>query len=61
MTSQLVTVEPQTSVTAVAKKMRDEDIGAVLATEGDDLRGLVCGRDLVVRALAGGDPEQMSP
>lgn len=59
MTSQLVTVEPQASVTAVAQKMRDEDIGIVLVTEGDDLRGLVSDRDLVVRALAeGGDLEQ---
>ncbi|WNM33462.1 CBS domain-containing protein [Streptomyces sp. Li-HN-5-11] len=59
MTSRLVTVEPQTSVTAVAQKMRDEDIGAVLVTEGDELRGLVSDRDLVVRALAeGGDPDQ---
>jgi CBS domain-containing protein len=59
MTSQLVTVEPQTSVTTVAQKMRDENIGAVLVTEGDELRGLVSDRDLVVRALAeGGDPER---
>ncbi|MFI5686924.1 CBS domain-containing protein [Streptomyces sp. NPDC051636] len=59
MTSQLVTVEPQTSVTTVARRMRDENIGAVLVTEGDELRGLVSDRDLVVRALAeGGDPEQ---
>ncbi|WP_433446891.1 CBS domain-containing protein [Streptomyces sp. CA-142005] len=59
MTSQLVTVEPQTSVTTVAQRMRDENIGAVLVTEGDELRGLVSDRDLVVRALAeGGDPEQ---
>ncbi|MGX4693549.1 CBS domain-containing protein [Streptomyces sp. JNUCC 63] len=59
MTSRLVTVEPQTSVTAVAQKMRDEDIGIVLVTEGDELRGLVSDRDLVIRALAeGGDQEQ---
>ncbi|MBL1110365.1 CBS domain-containing protein [Streptomyces sp. 5-8] len=59
MTSRLVTVEPQASVTAVAQKMRDEDIGAVLIIEGDELRGLVSDRDLVVRALAeGDDPKQ---
>jgi CBS domain-containing protein len=59
MTSRLVTVEPQTSVTAVAQRMRDEDIGIVLVTEGDELRGLVSDRDLVIRALAeGGDQEQ---
>lgn len=59
MTSAPVTVEPQTSVTAVARIMRDEDLGAVLVTDGDELRGLVTDRDLVVRFLAGGgDPER---
>ncbi|WP_338895368.1 CBS domain-containing protein [Streptomyces sp. TG1A-60] len=59
MTSAPVTVEPQTSVTAVARMMRDEGIGAVLVTEGERLRGLVSDRDLVVRAVAeGGDPNR---
>lgn len=56
MTSRLVTVEPQASVTAVAQRMRGEDIGIVLVTDGDDLRGLVSDRDLEIRALAEGDP-----
>ncbi|MFD3504717.1 CBS domain-containing protein [Streptomyces sp. NPDC058678] len=61
MTSALVTVEPQASVTAVARTMRDEDIGAVLVIDGEQLRGLVSDRDLVVRALAeGGDPNTMT-
>jgi CBS domain-containing protein len=59
MTAEPVTVEPLTSVTTVARMMRDQDIGAVLVTEGDRLRGLVTDRDLVVRALAeGGDPQE---
>jgi CBS domain-containing protein len=59
MTADPVTVEPVTSVAQVARIMRDEDIGAVLVTEGDTLRGLVTDRDLVVRSLSeGGDPEQ---
>jgi CBS domain-containing protein len=59
MTGSPVTVEPQTSVTAVARLMRDQNIGAVLVTEKDQLRGLVSDRDLVVRTLAeGGDPER---
>ncbi|MBT2411185.1 CBS domain-containing protein [Streptomyces sp. ISL-12] len=59
MTGDPVTVEPQTSVTAVARIMRDQNLGAVLVTDGDDLRGLVTDRDLVIRTLAeGGDPEQ---
>ncbi|MDX2681941.1 CBS domain-containing protein [Streptomyces soliscabiei] len=59
MTRSPVTVQPQTSVTAAARMMRDEDIGAVLVTEGERLRGLVSDRDLVVRAMAeGGDPNR---
>jgi CBS domain-containing protein len=59
MTGDPVTVEPQTSVKAVARIMRDRDLGAVLVTDGDRLRGLVTDRDLVIRSLAeGGDPEQ---
>ncbi|MFB8247127.1 CBS domain-containing protein [Streptomyces sp. NPDC055952] len=59
MTSDPVTVEPQTSVAEVARIMRDEDLGVVLVTDGDDLKGLVTDRDLVVRSICrGGDPEQ---
>ncbi|MBC2904726.1 CBS domain-containing protein [Streptomyces cupreus] len=59
MTSSLVTVEPQASVTAVARLMRDEDVGVVLVTQDDHLRCVVTDRDLVVRACAdGADPEQ---
>jgi CBS domain-containing protein len=53
MTRAPLTVEPQTSVAVVARMMRDEDIGAVLVTEGERLRGLVSDRDLVVRAWPG--------
>ncbi|MFG3659116.1 CBS domain-containing protein [Streptomyces sp. NPDC047706] len=61
MTSDPVTVEPQTSVAAVARIMRDEDLGAVLVTDGDHLRGLVTDRDLVVRSIAdGGDADEIT-
>ncbi|GGT22650.1 CBS domain-containing protein [Streptomyces chromofuscus] len=61
MTGDPVTVEPQTSVTAVARIMRDQDLGAVLVTDGDHLRGLVTDRDLVVRSIAdGGDPDEIT-
>jgi CBS domain-containing protein len=52
MTSAPVTVGALTAVSEVAHRMRDENIGAVLVTEGDRLRGLVTDRDLVVRVLA---------
>ncbi|MGW0633759.1 CBS domain-containing protein, partial [Streptomyces sp. NPDC002758] len=59
MSDDLVTVEPQASVAAVARLMRDQDVGAVLVTEDGRLRGLVSDRDLVVCAFAEGtDPER---
>ncbi|MBC9724828.1 CBS domain-containing protein [Streptomyces sp. TRM68367] len=59
MTGAPVSVEPQASVAAVARLMRDQDVGAVLVTDGEELRGLVTDRDLVVRSVCeGGDPEQ---
>ncbi|MFJ4466618.1 CBS domain-containing protein [Streptomyces sp. NPDC089424] len=61
MTADPVTVEPQTSVAAVARIMRDQDLGAVLVTDGDHLRGLVTDRDLVVRSIAdGGDADRIT-
>ncbi|MBT2490830.1 CBS domain-containing protein [Streptomyces sp. ISL-96] len=57
MTSAPITVGVLTAVSEVAHRMREENIGAVLVAEGDELRGLVTDRDLVVRVLAEGkDP-----
>ncbi|CAL9624278.1 MULTISPECIES: CBS domain-containing protein [Streptomyces] len=57
MTAAPVAVGTLTGVGEVAQRMRDEDIGAVLVTERDELRGLVTDRDLAVRVLAEGlDP-----
>lgn len=57
MTAAPVAVGTGTAVPEVARRMRDDDIGAVLVTEGDKLRGVVTDRDLVVRVLASGrDP-----
>ncbi|MGW7386963.1 CBS domain-containing protein [Streptomyces sp. NPDC054794] len=53
-----VQVQVQDTVASVARLMRDTGVGVVLVTEGDQLRGLVSDRDLVVRAIADGtDPE----
>jgi CBS domain-containing protein len=46
-------VEPGTPVTEIARKMRDEDIGAVPVGENDRLVGMVTDRDIVCRGLAG--------
>jgi CBS domain-containing protein len=52
MTSQVSMVRPDTPLSEVAKKMRDEDIGAVPVADGDKLIGMVTDRDIVTRALA---------
>lgn len=53
MSTDLVTVQPDTSIQEVARLMQERDIGNVLITEGDRLTGMVTDRDLVVRALTG--------
>ena len=45
-------VEPQTPIAEIARKMRDEDIGAVPVGENDRLVGMVTDRDIVTRGLA---------
>jgi CBS domain-containing protein len=61
MTEAPVAVGMQEPAVAVARQMRDEDIGAVLVTEDDRLRGLVTDRDIVVRLVAeGADPNSRS-
>jgi drug/metabolite transporter (DMT)-like permease/CBS domain-containing protein len=57
MTPDPVTIEASSPVGYAAKAMRDHDVGAVVVTNGDELRGIVTDRDIVVRALADGpDP-----
>ena len=43
---------PNTSLLDIAKRMRDEDIGAIPIVEGDELVGMVTDRDIVVRGVA---------
>ena len=45
-------VEPHTPIAEVARKMRDEDIGAVPVGENDRLVGMVTDRDIVTRGIA---------
>ncbi|MFI0813736.1 CBS domain-containing protein [Streptomyces echinatus] len=64
MTSTLVTVEPQASVAAVARLMRDQNVGAAAVTDHERLPGLVSDRDLVVRrsvVCSGSTPSARSP
>jgi CBS domain-containing protein len=47
-------VLPDTPVKAVAKAMREQDIGAIPVGENDRLIGMVTDRDIVVRGVANG-------
>jgi len=53
-------VGPDTSVTELAKLMREQDIGAIPIGENDQLIGMVTDRDIVCKGLAmdGFDPDR---
>jgi CBS domain-containing protein len=73
MSRSLLTVEPGLGLKAVAERMVDKDVGAVLVIENGRLVGILTERD-ILRAVAGGitdetlvsdwmtpDPETMAP
>ena len=54
-------VAPDATVAEVAKKMRDEDIGAIPVGENDRLIGMVTDRDITCRSTAeGADPNDLT-
>ncbi|MBY8848735.1 CBS domain-containing protein [Saccharothrix sp. MB29] len=58
MTANPVTLAPDTPVRQAAQAMRDQGIGDVLVVDGDQVRGIVTERDIVVGGLA--DREDLS-
>jgi len=54
MTRNPVSCETTTTIVEAARMMRDHDIGDVLVCDGQQLRGIVTDRDIVVRCIAGG-------
>ena len=59
MTPDPVEVSPDQTLVEVGRLMRDHGVGAVLVTDGGQLRGIVTDRDIVVRAVAEGlDPQR---
>ena len=54
MTADPVSLPATTTLTEAARRMKDESIGDVLVADGDELRGVVTDRDIVVRAVAEG-------
>jgi CBS domain-containing protein len=57
MTTRLVTMDGNDTLTAAAQEMRDSAIGDVVVTDGDNVVGIVTDRDIAVRAVA----ENMDP
>ncbi|WP_447002166.1 CBS domain-containing protein [Saccharothrix isguenensis] len=55
MTTSPVTLAPDTPVREAAQAMRDQGIGDILVVDGDQVRGIVTDRDIVVRGLADRD------
>jgi CBS domain-containing protein len=57
MTSGAEYLEGSTTVLEAAKKLAAEDIGALPICEGEQLKGMITDRDIVVKVLAAGkDP-----
>src|SRR5262245_49330020 len=52
MTNTVTFVTPDASLPDIARKMRDEDFGAVPVAEQDRLVGMITDRDIVVRCIA---------
>ncbi|MFI1193528.1 CBS domain-containing protein [Micromonospora sp. NPDC020750] len=57
MTTRLVTMDGNETLTAAAREMRDSAIGDVVVTNGADVAGIVTDRDITVRGVA----EQLDP
>jgi CBS domain-containing protein len=58
MTTNPRTIEPSTPIFEAARIMRDEDVGSLPITEGNQLFGTITDRDITIRAIAEGrDPQ----
>lgn len=53
--SDVVTASEDASIETLAATMRDEAVGSIVITDGDEPRGIVTDRDLVTELLAEGD------
>ncbi|MGG7219806.1 CBS domain-containing protein [Bacillus sp. ATD] len=52
MTKNVECCEPNASITELAKKMRDSNVGSIPICENGTLQGIVSDRDIVTRCLA---------
>jgi len=61
MTADPRTVDMGAPLAEAAVQMRDADIGAVLAVDGGEVKGIVTDRDIAVRAVAEGRDPATTP
>jgi len=54
MTRPVHLIEPDASLVAAARRMRDENVGSLPVGAGDELLGMITDRDIVVRCAAEG-------
>src|SRR5512138_2746333 len=54
MTSPVEVIQPDDTLQAAAKKMRDRNIGFLPVCDGEVLMGVLSDRDITIRALADG-------
>jgi CBS domain-containing protein len=54
MTREVEVIQPDDSLRAAAKKMRERDIGFLPVCDGETLLGVLSDRDITIRALADG-------
>src|SRR5919202_6716776 len=54
MTADPATVETSSSISEAARLMKEHDTGAILVTDGGELKGLLTDRDIALRAVAEG-------
>ena len=54
-------IDPDTSIRDAAKRMKDEDIGALPVGENDRLIGMVTDRDIAMRGVAEGRAPETTP
>jgi CBS domain-containing protein len=61
MTPEVVTIEPQASITQAAQRMIDQEKGPLPIVEGDRPVGMVTDRDIIARVVAQGrDPNSVT-
>jgi len=61
MTTDVITVEPEATLTEAARRMRGLDVGPLPVADGGRLVGMLTDRDIAVRATAEGRDPRNTP